>query len=49
MSSSEAVLQYLDGERNLVRKSLAVLLIDLFYILIALTARRNVSGAMFAL
>ena len=45
MSSSEALLQYLVTERNGIPKSLAVLLIDLFSILTALTGRRIVSGA----
>jgi hypothetical protein len=49
MSSSGALLQYLVTERDGIRKYLAVLLIDFFSILTALTARRIVSGAMFAL
>jgi hypothetical protein len=48
-SSSEALLQYLVRERNGIPKSLATLLIDLFSNLTALTARRTVSGAIFAL
>lgn len=47
--SSEALLQYLVRERNGIPKSLPTLLIDLFSILTALTARRTVSGAVFAL
>jgi hypothetical protein len=43
------VLQYLAGERNGIPKSFSTLLMDVFSIMAALTARKTVCGAIFAI